>query len=748
MSRKIFLSLFSASAFIYTVIYSFNSCKNSTEKKEGTQKISFTAKDGFVGDVACGNCHQKEFADWKTSDHYWAMLPPNDSTVIGNFNNVTYTADGVTSHFFKRQEKFFVNTQGPDGKNHDYEIKYTFGVRPLQQYLVEFPGGRMQALRQCWNVKEKKWFHQYPNQNVYHGDWLHWSHAAQNWNAMCSECHSTNLQRNFNAEADTFNTTWSVLNVSCEACHGQGEKHVQYVSADDYSTKEKVAGSYLLLHKDQSSKDQITTCAPCHSRRLVVDSKPFQSLQLLDHYIPEVPHTPMYHADGQFNDEDYEYASFSQSRMFQKNVKCSDCHNPHSGKILFIGNALCLQCHEKKLDDPAHTFHAMNTEGSQCINCHMPSKNFMVIDQRRDHSFRIPRPDQSVKYGTPNACNNCHADKNAKWAADAIVKWFGPVRKYHYSDDLIPGSMGTATSAAALQKLCLPDTNVPPIIHATALNYMSFSYDEKNIPLLLDALQNPNSLIRYEALRSLRFYPQEKWQAAATPLLNDPVKGVRIAGVDLFLEIQNQLDVNAQQSFAVAKKEFDIFLHFQSDEPAGRILSADVNSRLKNYTAAEKDYLAALRMDSLLLQARINLSTMYDIVGKKEEALQQLLTASKIEPNNERVNYYLALLYFEMNDKENAAKYFAKSAAVSKNTRVFYNFGLLLEQLKRDGEAEKIYKRGIEINPDDQDLNYVLALFYYNRKRSKEAAPYAIKLMQMMPQDPSYQQLYNQLAPK
>jgi len=378
----------------------------------------------------------------------------------------------------------------------------------------------------------------------------------------------------------------------------------------------------------------------------------------------------------------------------------------------------------------------------------MPTKNYMVIDVRRDHSMRVPRPDQSFLYGTPNACNNCHSDKTPKWASDQINKWFGPTRRYHFSDDLIPGTYGDSSAAAHLQKLSGADTNVPAIIHATALHYMAYAYSPGNITSLLNGLNDPNALVRYEALSSLKFYPVDQWLNQALPLLNDQVKGVRVAAADLLLEYSDSIGTNYGSAFASARRELDDMLAKNAAEPSGRLMMADVQSRVKNYSEAEKNYLMALKMDSLLIPARINLSTMYDIVGKKEEPLKQLKTASKIEPNNPDVNYYLALVYVEMSDNNSALAYFSKAAAVSKNTRVFYNYGLLLEQMKRDNEAEKIYRRGLAIDPDDHDLNYIMAFFYYKRKRNEEALPYAIKLMQMMPKDPNYQQLYQAVAPK
>jgi predicted CXXCH cytochrome family protein len=743
MSRNLIYTALFASALLLTATYSIQSCRNATEKKVTAEPTA--GNGGFVGESACRSCHEKEYAEWKKSDHFNAMHVAGDSTVLGPFEGETYSANGITSTFFKRDGKFFINTENREGKNEDFVVKYTFGIYPLQQYLIEFPKGKMQSSRQSWDVKNQRWLHQYPGEQLDHRDWLHWTGGAQTWNVMCASCHSTNLRMNYSAKEDSFHTTWSVINVSCESCHGPGQKHVEYISSAAYGAGKKVSGSFLVFHRGHSSAEQLATCAPCHSRRMTIDESPFESLELMNYYIPEVPRLPMYHADGQFNEEAYEYASFAQSAMYGNNVKCNDCHNPHSGELVRAGNALCLQCHEKKLDAPAHFFHPVNSEGAQCINCHMPGKYYMVNDLRRDHSFRVPRPDQSVKYGTPNACNQCHSDQTAQWAADQIVKWYGPERKYHFSDDLLPATLGNSQSAIHLQNLCRPDTNVPSLIHATALYYMTSFYEEKNIIFLNQALAHRDPMVRYQALRSLRFYPVQQWYSKALPLLADPVKAVRIAAADLLIEQGDSLEASSLPAFNQGKQELNAFLLMQSMFPTGRMMMGDLQSRLRNYAEAEQDYLVALKMDSLLVPARMNLATLYDLIGQPQKALDQLKIAAMLEPANAEVQYYLALAYVAVNEWDAAVKCFGLATATTTNPRVFYNYGLLLQQLKRDGEAEKIYRRGLALDPENRDLNYVLALFYYQRQRSAEALPYALRLMQQSPQDPNVQQLVQAL---
>ncbi|HHH43504.1 MAG TPA: hypothetical protein ENK49_05140, partial [Gammaproteobacteria bacterium] len=187
----------------------------------------------FVGRPVCTACHTEQAVQWSGSNHDQAMQLATSHTVLGNFDNATFTNFGVTSSFFKKNGRFMVRTVGPDGKLKDYEIKYTFGVEPLQQYLVEFPGGRLQALSLAWDTRSKqqggqRWFHLYPDENIAYDDELHWTRPSQNWNSMCAECHSTNLEKNYDPVTRTFATSWSEIDVSCEACHGPGSNHVRW----------------------------------------------------------------------------------------------------------------------------------------------------------------------------------------------------------------------------------------------------------------------------------------------------------------------------------------------------------------------------------------------------------------------------------------------------------------------------------------------------------------------------------------
>ncbi|MEX6687677.1 tetratricopeptide repeat protein [Danxiaibacter flavus] len=662
-----------------------------------------TSSNNYIGEQSCISCHSKEYNDWKQSDHFMSMLPATDSTVSGDFNNAVYTADGVTNRFFKKDGKFFINTKDLNGNYRDFEVSYIFGYKPLQQYLVKTEKGKMQATRASWDVNKKRWFHQYAGQKIETKDWLHWLKGGQNWNTMCARCHSTNLQKNYFPEADSFHTTYNIVNLNCESCHGPAEKHVAYINGDEYKKGNKVAGSFL--KKIDNNTDRINTCAPCHARRGEISDKEIPSEEIMDNYIPEIPSTENFYADGQMNDEDYNYTSFLQSKMYRHNVTCMNCHNPHSVKTVLTGNLVCLQCHEKKYDEFTHTFHATGTTGASCVNCHMPGKLYMGNDFRHDHSFRVPRPDLSVKYGTPNACNNCHTDKTVIWAANIIAQKSGNSRKYHFSEDLIPGSMNNAEAGPHLHKL-LQDTAVPNIIKATAAYYLQRQGTATALQDLLTCLEHKDAQVRYRALRSLASFPSDQWSIKAAPLLSDKVRAVRIAAASLFAEIpENQIPTQFKNALDYAKSERLAFMNYQLDFPIGNVMVADEFRRNKDDISAEKYYKRALAKDSLLTIAQLNLASLYNSTGKNDEALNLLNMAIKVEPRSSHLYYSLALLQAEMNDYNSAVNNFAKAIELDKsNPRLYYNYGLMLNKTGNKKQAVVILRQGLKLSPQDADL--------------------------------------------
>jgi predicted CXXCH cytochrome family protein len=468
---------------------------------EGSKRPSSAvqAAPAFVGAPACASCHAQAYAEWAASDHHDAMQVANSNTVKGNFLGARFTYTGVASSFTSEGGRYRVRTDGPDGVLADFDVKYVFGFRPLQQYLIEMPGGRYQALGLSWDSRPKaqggqRWFHLYQDEKVDHADELHWTAPAQNWNYTCAECHSTNLQKNYRAETKTYATTWSEINVSCEACHGPASGHVAWAgrAAEPskglvFSMRDTSGGTWTLppgasitkRTAPLSSRAEVETCARCHARRgqSWLDyqfGQPLASthrVALLDE--------GLYEADGQQRDEVFEYGSFLQSKMYAAGVTCTDCHDPHTGVRKSQGNALCTQCHiPSAYDMTSHTHHRAGTPAADCRACHMPARNYMVVDARRDHGFKVPRPDESAKFGTPNACTSCHADRPASWAAAAVTRWYGAQAAARPSfTAAFVAARARAPGANAPLAAVIDDATQPAIVRATALSLLVPSAD-------------------------------------------------------------------------------------------------------------------------------------------------------------------------------------------------------------------------------------------------------------------------------
>ncbi len=535
-----------------------------------------TGQAAYVGRDTCKDCHTVAFEAWTGSHHDLAMDHATDATVLGDFNDATFEHMGVTSRFFKRDGKFFVHTEGPGGVMQDFEIAYVFGVTPLQQYLIPFPGGRLQSLTIAWDTIRKRWYHLYPDEHIPHDDQLHWTRRLQNWNYMCAQCHSTNLQKNYDHLTDTYNTTWSEIDVSCEACHGPGSHHLEWASAS--KLRQMFMGDNYALTTDLNSSNdaQINACFQCHARRQVISTDYDHGEPYADHFMPELLHTGLYYPDGQILDEVYEFNSFTQSKMYHQEIRCSDCHDPHRLIVYTNTNILCIRCHDiQKYDSPSHHFHTPGTTGANCVDCHMTTRTYMGVDVRRDHSLRVPRPDLSVKLGVPNACNQCHTDKSAEWAAEYVVKWYGPKRQYddtwpidpHWGEVIAPARESDPAALVPLIAM-IQNPKIPAIVRATGV-YLLRSYgDVKATEAMIAATRDEHLIVRAAAAGGLERLAFEQRVEVLAPLLRDEYRGVRIEAARVLAAVpMEQLEPEQAKAMDAALAEYVTSQMANSDQP-------------------------------------------------------------------------------------------------------------------------------------------------------------------------------------
>ncbi|MCM8568517.1 tetratricopeptide repeat protein [Gramella jeungdoensis] len=568
---------------------------------------------------------------------------------------------------------------------------------------MKFPKGQYQVLLTAWDSKKKKWFALQEELDIRHTEWMHWSRGAMRWNTMCADCHSTNLRKNFDTEKEIYNTEFSEINVSCEACHGPASLHVDFYKNPEAG----LAPPPLYMETDMSSKEVVDKCARCHSRRSQITKYFDYQDHFLDHYDPELLVYPTYERDGQIKDEDYVYASFMQSKMYHSGVSCIDCHDVHTTKTRKTGNDLCLKCHESSYDYSSHHFHKEESEASLCINCHMTGKTYMGNDFRRDHSFRIPRPDQTVKYGTPNACNSCHDDKTAEWASEIVAGKFGAERPEHFSDYLIPGQLG---DYKALEYL-ISNKHFPAIVRATAIREFS------NRPLspgelkLLQKQQNDSSaLVRNEVVRALTNMSQPELSQYIDELLNDTVRLVRINAARYFTLADNQTarDVEA---FKNAKEEYLNYLEMNADFPSGQHQIGVYHEAKGDIEKAIKAYQKAIEIDDLNNRSRMNLALLLYKQDKAAEAEDLYLKVIEQEPQFAESYYMLGLLYNETGRPEKAINYLSQACRLDTPLmRACYNYALLLQQNGKHAESVTVLEKALDSFPGNENLLYVKLL--------------------------------------
>ncbi len=703
----------------------------------------------FVGSKKCMDCHKKQYDNWQHSHHDHAMDVANEKTVLGDFNDAVFKIHGIISRFYQKDGKFFVHTNGPDGKMGEFEITHTFGWYPLQQYLIPFPGERLQCLPIAWNVIEKKWYHLYPKETIDPNDWLYWTNAGQNWNGMCAECHSTNLKKNYDLKNDTYQTTWSDIDVGCEACHGPGSRHVAWAELLDMARPQVENYDLVVKSSKINSRELVELCAPCHSRRAALGDYTHAEPDLLDSLLPVLITEDLYFADGQILEEVYVYGSFTQSKMYHRDVRCNDCHDVHSVKLVKEGNALCLQCHRAyEYNTKEHHFHKKKGEkgepirsaagdilfnvgtGAECVQCYMPGRYYMGIDYRPDHSFRVPRPDLSVKINTPDACKRCHVNKTSQWADEAITKWYGPGRSRHYGIVIDAGIKSRPEAGKDLIRLAA-DPLYPVVVRSTALNLLTAYPSEDSTHTLRLALMDDEALIRRTVVDSYPSAdPMDLFEVLAL-LLYDPVKAVRIeAARRLAGEPSKHLSLNQRKVFQAVLKEYETSMEYSADFAFARYNLANLYTALNRSEEAVENYRTAIKIDGLFYPAKVNLAMLYNQKGENDKAEVLLREVISSNPEMAEIAYSLGLLLVEMKKYDQALTYLKKAAkGMPARSRVHYNFGLLLQFLQRDAEAEASLMKAVELDPDSMDYLYALADHYLKRGELKKAKSIAEQMV-------------------
>lgn len=701
----------------------------------------------YVEDARCITCHEAEAASWKGSHHDLAMQEVSDETVRGDFDDAEFTHFGVTTRFFRRGQEFLVETEGPDGDAVEYPIRYVFGVEPCQQYLIEFPNGALQCLTTAWDTEAGRWYSLYPDERIHADDPFHWTGPYQRWNTMCAECHSTALAKHYNPQTRGYDTTFEELDVGCQACHGPGSGHLAWVEA---GASEDDATYGLIRELARGEPDlQLAACAPCHSLRQVLDLQD-EGGTLLDRILPSTLVAGQYHPDGQILGEVYVYGSFVQSKMYHQGVACTDCHDAHSTKLVFDNNALCGQCHtpqaplerfptlqQKDYDSREHHFHEPGSDAARCVSCHMSERTYMGVDGRRDHSFRIPRPDLSELLGVPNACNDCHDDRDAAWARERIDEWYGErEREPHYGQILAAGQYGDPRALPALATLAL-DAEEPAIVRASAIDLLA-GFGAQAVPILTTLVADDEPFVRTAAVRGFGNLPFQQRVSPILGLLTDPVRSVRAEAARVLAPLKEHAVVPAAQLAQLdsALEEFERAQLYSADMPWAQLNLGRLNEDLGRDEAALAAYREALRIDPYFVDAALSQTLLLDELGRGAEGEEILLSALEVLPEHGELHYSLGLLLAGLDRLEDATASLARAARLMPDDpRARYNHGIALQQLERRDEALVELYEAYRLTPRDPEVVHALSIFHMQEEKWDLAKRFTEELIQLVPDE-------------
>jgi len=689
--------------------------------------------NGYVGPGSCRECHADAYALWTKSHHGLAERPLRPELDQAAFVPPRAFLHGSqTTKVEATNGSYFITSLGLSGRPETHRVERVLGSDPLRQFLTAAPGGRWQTLEAAYDPNRKEWFDVFGSEDRQPGEWGHWTGRGMNWNSMCAACHNTRLQKNYDAATDSYHTTMKEGSVSCEACHGPLQAHV------DWQRQPRNRGRLDPTMPQRTPAQIMDMCAACHARRadLTGDFKPGDAF--FDHYdLTIVDHSELFYPDGQIHDEDYEFTAFLGSKMHQAGVTCLDCHPRSLHMPRPQGNGVCLRCHATGerhaplIQPEAHSHHAAGGAGDECIGCHMPVTVYMQRHPRHDHGFTIPDPLLTKKTGIPNACNRCHKDKDADWSLAAVEQWYGakmerPARLR--AEWLALARQGDVSARGPLLAILNDETNA--YWQAVAAGLLDqWAGDPAVRDGLAKALTHPHPLVRATAVRSLEPLAEETGSTLAgefRKLLADPSRNVRLAAA---WALRAELDTNSPPG-----RELLHFLDFNADQPSGQMQQGAFYFARGDLAAALEHFQRAAAWDTNSAPLHREFAVALSAANRPAEAIEQLTAACRLAPREASYDYELGLAYNEAGDLPHAIEWLEAAVKLDAgNDRAWYNLGLARNAAGQIGPALEALNRAQSVAPNDARIPYASATILARAGRVAEAKAAAQRALTLQP---------------
>lgn len=682
--------------------------------------------DTYLGAAACQQCHAEQYQQWQQSHHAKAMQLPTEASVLGDFNNVQLNFHGIASRLYRDDGRYVIETPIDKRAPRQFELRYTFGHYPLQQYLVALDKGHLQALNIAWDSRPaseggQRWLHLQADEALTPEHPFFWTQHFQNWNSRCADCHSTNLNKAYQPDTHAYNTQFSELNVACEACHGPAGEHVARVRAGTYSAAATGFAKRLATtsqfrfngrdaiarNEGQNSAEQLNACAGCHSRRSIIATLDVRE-DYHDQYQLSTLDAGLYFADGQIDDEVFVYGSFLQSKMHQAGVSCGNCHNPHSGQLVASGNGVCLQCHQPTTyEATSHSQHRGEGAATACVSCHMPERTYMQVDARRDHSFSVPRPALATAVGAPNACGNCHRDWSSEQLIEAYQTLYGDEPESAWAEANAQArrrNFGALNRIAALTR----DTTLPAIQRASLLVQLAAMPAQASFEAVQANLSDADPVVRAAAVSGSAFIAPARRLAVLAPVLHDNSKVVRMAAAQQLVGAATNSSTRALLAPLMAEYERSLLL--TEDTPATQLNLANLYYAQGDIERAEQAYQRALQIAPAFTPALVNLADLYRARGDDRAAAEYLQTALSYAPDSAAVQYSLGLLYVRQQRLDQALPHLQQAQQVPTAVpRYAYVYAVALDSVQRRDEAIQVLLAADKRWPQQADIQQLLA---------------------------------------
>lgn len=589
----------------------------------------------YVGASTCVGCHSEQFEEWQGARHSKMLQPASAGSVKGDFSRGQITLKGVNYTLRAERGAYFIASRGQE-----YRVSYTLGSRRIQHYLTKLGDGRLVVLPPSWDVLRKEWFHNMDIVDPEEAD----SGVAQVWNKNCYSCHVSREEKKFNAAANTYETAWQDFGTNCERCHGPASEHV--------ATREAGAArpAKLIVPSKLDATRSSMVCAQCHSAREIVADGFKPGENYLDYFLPILEYgqkpgkDPAYWVDGRPRRFSNDTLGLWQSQCYlQGGATCTNCHtdvhDPEIEKNTALrpgANAICTQCHADVARNlSAHTHHPADSAGSACVECHMPRTVFSIRAAIRDHTISIPVPDNTARYGIPNACNVCHKDREPQWAVAKMNEWYGSTSRQPLMLRASAFTQARAGNASAVPMLLsiLNDPKGSSVARANAAGYLGrFSNDAKALAGLTRALSDPEPLVR--AVAAQRIDPNSPVVASALiASLRDPVRSVRL-GALISLLSRSDTAIFPQEELPVlesVKQEYLAREAILSDDAGEQRNVGVLHLMSGNPAAAAAAFETSLKLDARM-PVRVLLARAYYEAGRRADSTRVLRDVPQKDP--------------------------------------------------------------------------------------------------------------------